>query len=102
LRIGATLFRAFDFGAFRMPPALTSNELDMVRLAKQAMIDLDGAKPGAARVLARQRLERIQIELEKLRSTDAEALRLIKRSLARPIDAATGAMTKAAPQRNSR
>jgi hypothetical protein len=69
-----------------MPAAPTTKELDMIRLAKQAMNDLDVASPGAARVLARQRLERIQIGLEKGRDPNVEALRLIKQSLGRPID----------------
>jgi hypothetical protein len=69
-----------------MPAALTTKESDLIRLAKAAMVDLDAAKTGSARVLARQRLERVQIELEKYRDPNAEALRLIKQSLRWPID----------------
>jgi hypothetical protein len=65
--------------------ALTAREIDLIRSSKEALANFDAAK-GDARVWARQRLERIQIELEKLRSPDAEALRLIKQSLKRPID----------------
>lgn len=66
--------------------ALTTREMDTLRSAKEAMANFDTAKPGVARVLARQRLERIQIKLEKCRDPNAEAMRLIKKSLGRPFD----------------
>ena len=65
--------------------ALTTREIDLIRSSKEALANLDAAKRDA-RVLARQRLERIQIQLKKLRDPNTEALRQIKKSLARPID----------------
>ena len=65
--------------------ALTAREIDLIRSSKEALANFDAAK-GGARVLARQRLERIQLELEKCRDPNAEAMRLIKKALGRPID----------------
>jgi hypothetical protein len=82
-------FRTFDFGASALPAlVLTAREIDLIRSSKEALANFDAAK-GDARVLARQRLERIQIDLEKCRDPNTEALRLIKKSLARPINSLT-------------
>jgi hypothetical protein len=81
-----------------MPVALTAAELDLIRASDAALDRYEKAQTSrnaAELVKARKDLERIRGELEKCRDPNATALSLIKRSLQRPVDAATGALVKA-------
>jgi hypothetical protein len=72
----------------------TAVELDLLRAADEAMDAFERAttsRNAAEIVKARRRLEDTRTELEKLRE-NTEALDAIRKSLQRPVDAATGAL----------
>jgi hypothetical protein len=85
---------ARKFGALTM---LTTAERDLVQAANMAMDRLDRATAPVEIAKARAELERIRGKLEKARDPNAQALQVMRKALAQPIDAATGALVKAKP-----
>jgi hypothetical protein len=81
-------------------PSLTTAELDLIRASDAALDRYEKAQTSrnaAELAKARKDLERIRGELEKFRDPNAKALEVMRKALAQPIDAATGALVKAKP-----
>jgi hypothetical protein len=83
-----------------MPVVLTAAELDLIRASDAALDRYEKAQTSrnaAELVKARADLERIRGKLEKARDPSAQAREVMRKALAQPIDAATGALVKAKP-----